>query len=595
MAQLLGNAYHKCQTGEIAVNGFKVTGIYPCNRQMFNNTDCIASEVDVHSLEENKGRNITQKVQSLASPQDVNSTMPFVTKSNEPGRDATPCAKDLEEAGPSGCSLGKKSNHVSPKYIWPIPQPKIKMTNKGPKSMKVGKITSFPNKLALEESEKKKAEKQRKKDVSDSASGMKKRKTMKKSTYNELDSALAEWLAQSRRVESRKVYNLPCFTILASVHYESETNNNTTELSRDAIKSSRPPQGSNGFHWLHNESVLKSKSYEFIERERKSVRGFIEIRNKAMVVNENKEEQSEALQHVDGLLQYLEEQNDDAHLAEKLVLRKRPVERRNVGVEEEVELLPYTGIRSNVESTTPREISGSATSSNEKALLARLWGDFDSRYMKPFLTHTRPTLLETLPVCCNSLARLLTTTEQMTHCLQARYLTNFKTTPSSIWSAPGILRPWYLPLLGPHSARDFTPESAKRPAEVGIPISTTLGSALLELRKNTLEHHMFRCSLLTTFTIPPTISPSFLKDAGYGPFSVMKWTRPRDGWSVSATPPSNRAISASPDVVISVVVRSLTFSMFLFFIQCSTPFFLVRRSNGHTPRATLSASVATVR
>nr|CAD7393661.1 unnamed protein product [Timema cristinae] len=86
-----------------------------------------------------------------------------------------------------------------------------------------------------------------------------------------------------------------------------------------------------------------------------------------------------------------------------------------VGVEEEVELLPYTGIRSNVESTTPREISGSTTSSNEKALLARLWGDFDSRYMKPFLTHTRPTLLETLPVCCNSLARLLTTTEQMTH------------------------------------------------------------------------------------------------------------------------------------------------------------------------------------
>lgn len=34
--------------------------------------------------------------------------------------------------------------------------------------------------------------------VSDSASGMKKRKTMKNSTYNELDSALAEWLAQVR-------------------------------------------------------------------------------------------------------------------------------------------------------------------------------------------------------------------------------------------------------------------------------------------------------------------------------------------------------------------------------------------------------------
>ncbi|TMW43426.1 hypothetical protein DOY81_011494, partial [Sarcophaga bullata] len=36
------------------------------------------------------------------------------------------------------------------------------------------------------------------------------------------------------------------------------------------------------------------------------------------------------------------------------------------------------------------------------------------RYMKPLLTHSRPTLLETLPVCCNPIARLLTTTEQLT-------------------------------------------------------------------------------------------------------------------------------------------------------------------------------------
>lgn len=51
---------------------------------------------------------------------------------------------------------------------------------------------------------------------------------------------------------------------------------------------------------------------------------------------------------------------------------------------------------------------------NEKAVLARIWGNFDSRYMKPLLTHSRPTLLDTLPVFCTPIARLLTTTEQLT-------------------------------------------------------------------------------------------------------------------------------------------------------------------------------------
>lgn len=79
---------------------------------------------------------------------------------------------------------------------------------------------------------------------------------------------------------------------------------------------------------------------------------------------------------------------------------------------------------------------GRRRNSHEKAILARIWGNFDTkwvavetwlktkstswqadtsyRYMKPLLTHSRPTLLETLPVCCNPIARLLTTTQQLT-------------------------------------------------------------------------------------------------------------------------------------------------------------------------------------
>uniref|UniRef100_A0A1B6KK60 Sodium/hydrogen exchanger n=1 Tax=Graphocephala atropunctata TaxID=36148 RepID=A0A1B6KK60_9HEMI len=93
-----------------------------------------------------------------------------------------------------------------------------------------------------------------------------------------------------------------------------------------------------------------------------------------------------------------------------------------VGVEEEVEMLPYTGPRSasyNSFGQVGQEEPGGARSSggagsHDKAWLAKVWGDLDVRYMKPLLTHARPTLLETLPVCCTPLARLLTTTEQLT-------------------------------------------------------------------------------------------------------------------------------------------------------------------------------------
>ncbi|XP_011634114.1 sodium/hydrogen exchanger 7 isoform X7 [Pogonomyrmex barbatus] len=92
-----------------------------------------------------------------------------------------------------------------------------------------------------------------------------------------------------------------------------------------------------------------------------------------------------------------------------------------VGVDEEIEGLSHNGTRSYnsmQDGSLPGGGSGSGgiggTKPNEKALLARIWGDFDTKYMKPLLTHSRPTLLETLPVCCSPLARILTTTQQMT-------------------------------------------------------------------------------------------------------------------------------------------------------------------------------------
>ncbi|XP_053697058.1 sodium/hydrogen exchanger 7 isoform X5 [Sabethes cyaneus] len=87
-----------------------------------------------------------------------------------------------------------------------------------------------------------------------------------------------------------------------------------------------------------------------------------------------------------------------------------------VGVDDETEALPYRGVRSDLENQDSEGITtpGGTRRGNEKAVLARVWGNFDTRYMKPLLTHSRPTLLETLPVCMSPIARLLTTTEQLT-------------------------------------------------------------------------------------------------------------------------------------------------------------------------------------
>lgn len=49
----------------------------------------------------------------------------------------------------------------------------------------------------------------------------------------------------------------------------------------------------------------------------------------------------------------------------------------------------------------------------DKSRAAKAWSGFDTKYMKPFLTNSNPTLMETLPDCCHPLARALTSTEQL--------------------------------------------------------------------------------------------------------------------------------------------------------------------------------------
>ncbi|KRZ68858.1 Sodium/hydrogen exchanger 9, partial [Trichinella papuae] len=56
----------------------------------------------------------------------------------------------------------------------------------------------------------------------------------------------------------------------------------------------------------------------------------------------------------------------------------------------------------------------------DKSLLPQKWYDFDNKFLKPLLTHSKPSLLETMPRWCSPIARLFTTDlqYQQMHCIE---------------------------------------------------------------------------------------------------------------------------------------------------------------------------------
>lgn len=87
-----------------------------------------------------------------------------------------------------------------------------------------------------------------------------------------------------------------------------------------------------------------------------------------------------------------------------------------IGVEDEEDKVPLSS------SATPNHTYNSVNNDAQvppgsipagKSWAAKLWSGFDSNYMKPLLTHSNPTLMETAPACCLPAARFLTSTEQL--------------------------------------------------------------------------------------------------------------------------------------------------------------------------------------